>query len=150
MLSPATRSTKDYSEFNIHRIVLGFILLSIGGLIYLLFRPDSLVLFRFIDCINLSNFVAHIREFSSNASIPDFYIYALPDGLWITSYILIMTGIWTFPDVKQIAFCSLLPAIGLITEVGQYLRLVKGTPDYADAICYITPFLIYVLIRKHN
>lgn len=148
ILTSKSICTKTFPEFNINRIVCGIILLCIGGFMYLAFRPDSIVLFRLIDWLDLTYFISCIREFLSNIIIPEFIIYSIPDGLWISSYILIMTGIWTIPNSNQVLFCSFLPFIGFISEIGQYLGVVKGTPDYADLICYITPFLIYIVTRK--
>lgn len=137
-------------EFNTRRMALGILLLSIGGFIYIAFRPDSILLFRFIEILNLSNFTTCCREFFSNINIPEFIIYSLPDGLWTASYILIMTGIWKSPGANQVLFSAFLPFIGVISEIGQYFGIVKGTPDYADLICYIIPFLIYIVALKLN
>lgn len=123
-------------------------MLCIGGFIYIAFRPQSIYIFQYLDFLSLSDYVCLIREHFSDVSLPDFMIFALPDGLWIASYILIMISIWWKRSEKQqMIFCSILPVIGISSELGQYCGFVKGTADFADIVCYTVPFICYLLVK---
>lgn len=144
---PHIMVTNNNGIFRIINVSVGILILWIGGVIYVAFRPQSIYLFRYLDALTLSDYVLIVRKYFSNTVLPDFIIYALPDGLWITSYIFIMVGIWNVFNRQQLILCSILPVISILSELGQFCGIVKGTPDYADIVCYATPYICYLSIN---
>lgn len=126
-----------------------FLTLIIGSLIYVVFRSQTLLMFRWFEKCNLKNIIGGFRMMiEKNESIPDFIVYALPDGLWMFSYMSVILYLWN-NDLKKENFLWVfgLPIIAIASEIGQYFGLVKGTFDIMDLLLYLLggllPFYIY-------
>lgn len=136
---------------SIYRLILcgvGILLLSLGGGIYVSFRPTSLNLFKWFDKIQATPLITQIRLFCKDLPLPDFVVFALPDGLWIASYLLFIVAIWRSFCRWEFTFASFMPIIGIISELGQFVNLVPGTFDWMDLVCYATPFIVYIFLRS--
>lgn len=129
-------------------VILALLCLAIGGLIYLLFRSRTLLMFEFIPAALINTFDA-IHE---NLNIPcnqltSFAFYSLPDGLWTISYLIIMHLIWmkSVNNYKMIWIYS-LPVMLLVIEIFQILPSFPGTFDWLDIFCYTLPIIVSLLI----
>ncbi len=123
-----------------------FALLAAGGLIYLLYRPTTLLLFRIIDATGLASQVGQWRTAVQPCSLSDFTVYCLPNGLWAGAYVLaIDSACASRTAATRMAWAAVIPALGVISELLQIVGIVPGTPDWADALCYAAPYLIYIL-----
>lgn len=129
-------------------ITTAFLLFSLGGFIYIAFRSTSLRMFGWFDDLGLHEFYMIVRNLSSDIQIPEIVKYCIPDGLWTLSYILLMDVIWSSNLKRQILFCSIIPVIGGISEILQYFNLLKGTFDIVDLLCYLVPYVLYLLILR--
>ena len=100
--------------------------LIIGGLIYILFRTDSLVMFKWFAALSLDKPIEYLRDSTLTVKnhLPDWFLFSLPDGLWIFSYI-------TF-------------------ELGQLFNIVPGTFDAIDLIFYIAGAVFPLVFFKNN
>tara|TARA_B100001750_G_C15089089_1_gene389766 strand:- start:2 stop:430 length:429 start_codon:yes stop_codon:yes gene_type:complete len=126
----------------------------IGFFIYILFRPDKIIIFNWLDALGFSELISNLRGISpSNSKIPSWIIYNLPDGLWVYSLTALMLIIWqdTKDNKKYFWFFSPL-IISIMIEIGQYALIVPGTYDYMDIIlCLIaTPLPFLMLYKKNN
>lgn len=117
-----------------------------GGCIYFLFRSESLLMFKWAESLQLKESILRIRLQFASFQAPDFFIYALPDGLWSLSYILFIEALW-LGDKKSWIYASVVPAIGFLSEFFQLLGVIQGTFDKLDAIFYITPFIIFYGVK---
>ena len=123
-----------------------FALLAAGGLIYLLYRPTTLLLFRIIDATGLASQVGLWRTAVQPCSLSDFTVYCLPNGLWAGAYVLaIDSACASRPAATRMTWAAVIPALGVISELLQTVGIVPGTPDWGDALCYVAPYLIYIL-----
>ena len=113
-----------------------------GGSIYLLFRSETLLMFKWADALQLKDCILQIRQQFTSFQAPEIIIYALPDGLWSLSYILFIEAFW-FGEKKSWILASIIPAIGFLSELFQFCGLIQGTFDIWDAIFYISPFIIF-------
>lgn len=97
----------------------------IGGLIYIGFRIDTLLMFRWFRYLNISNWVDIYRNIVANIFLPEFFVYSLPNGLWAFSFIMFVS-IMTTGKIKNflIIFCILI-TIGF--EIFQNFEIVPGT-----------------------
>ena len=128
-------------------VTMALALFFFGGYIYIVFRPMSLYMFSWFHSINAMDAIEMIRFNPSFKTDSNFIIYSLPNGLWTVSYILIMDAIWA-PSIKmQIFFSSIIPIVGLSSELLQSVGVLKGTFDTKDLICYTLPYIVYVLIK---
>lgn len=116
------------------RFLLGiFLSLSIGILIYCLFRKQSILHFN-------TNF----------QNIPDWIIYNLPDGLWTYSFTSFNILIWKNEKSKAKRIWILLPLIiSLLFEVSQYI-LGFGTFDNKDIIWCICGYILSMIFYSRD
>ena len=100
--------------------------------------------------LGLSDSIDSLRYSVQHWNITEWVRYSLPDGLYCAAYILIIDAIWKNDNhlIKYIII-SLVPIVTIGSEILQYLRLVKGTFDVYDLICYSIPPIIY-LIYTYN
>lgn len=128
-------------------VTMAFILFIIGGYIYLVFRPMSLRMFSWFESIEIMDTIDMLRINPILKTDSSFIIYSLPNGLWATSYILIMDAIWA-PSIKmQILFGAIIPIVGILSELLQSAGILKGTFDTRDLLCYAIPYIGYVLLK---
>lgn len=127
-----------------------YIILTIGCLTYVLFRSDSLrMYFRFNKLFCLQA-IKSIREFTMEFVdvIPDWMLYSLPDGLWLSSCISLILIIWKNKITKGSLFWVFsMPIIAFLSEIGQFFNIIPGTFDWMDVAMYLLgtlfPLLIY-------
>jgi hypothetical protein len=131
--------------------ILSFLLLGIGGSIYLLFRPKTLLMFKWVESLGLSEYIDRLRDMVSNITLNHITLYSLPDGLWLASYIIVVNTIVSKSNKHNLLFWSfLLPLIAIIFELLQIPGIIPGVFDVFDLICYITPLIIYLIYLKHE
>ena len=145
----ATISTQmDMKSKNIYRLllVIAFLLITCGGLIYLAFRPKSLLLFQLVDTLCLIEWIDRLRNVYSTINIPIFVVYSLTAGLWTASYLLIMFYTTRRYHRKTRLKLSLpLPVSAVVLEIAQYFSLCPGTFDFIDLVCYLVPIIIFII-----
>ncbi|MSP70485.1 MAG: hypothetical protein EXR20_09445 [Bacteroidetes bacterium] len=127
--------------------------LLIGGLTYILFRADSLVMFRWFDTIGLGQTIKTARQLIGHSNLPAWTIFSLPNALWIFSFTSFMLIIWRDKFSRQSLFWIFIaPTIGLLSEVGQAFHFIRGTFDTTDLtlilIASILPFI--TTIKNQN
>lgn len=128
--------------------ILGMFLLLCGCLIYLLFRSETINICKWCSSLGGMN-IEQIRNNIHNYNLPDFVKYSLPDGLYCASYILIIDAIWHNEKPLNNLVVALIPLIAIANEVLQYFGMTKGTFDWYDIICYVTPLLLFYLISTN-
>ena len=129
-----------YSEW-----IIATILLLIGCTIYLLFRPQNLLMFKIIDGIGGMSNVVSLRMYINHNCFPDFIIYSLPAGLWTASYLMMMyLTTKGYTRKLRLMLALPLPITAIVLEFMQLLGLCIGTFDVYDLICYIIPQIVFV------
>lgn len=125
--------------------IAAFALIAIGGAIYIIYRPQSILIFRITDALGLASYVNSIRKLLLLFPLPNFVIYSLPAGLWTASYLVIMYCETAALDIKTRLMLSLpLPICAIILEFMQLVGWCAGTFDVCDIICYIIPLIIFI------
>lgn len=125
------------------RISASLFLLFLGGLIYLIFRTERLIMFRWVEYLNLSDIITNLQKISTLYILPDWFKYSLPDGLWIYSYTAILLEIWKKTITKQNVFWILsIPTTAVLSEFFQLLKILPGTFDLTDLTFYFVGILI--------
>lgn len=133
----------------IAEIVLSFVVLIIGGLIYVGYRDKSLLMFRWFEKLGISNEVDTFREFVNSGGIYGWVKYCLPDGLWLFAYMFLIGSIWgDSKSWRSYFFLYSLPICALISEMLQYFGLLPGTFDWIDIASYSFAILLYETIKN--
>ena len=141
-MSPATR----------HHILiaLSILLLVVGGMIYLLCRSETILLNRLVQAIGLGPCFEVPRAYMHERFPYAVWVYSLPAGLWAASYILMAH---TFSEGmtarSRLAYAAVIPLLGALSELLQWCDIVPGAFDLLDILCYITPYLLYLIIFKY-
>ena len=113
--------------------------LSVGGMIYVFFRPESIMMFKWFPFLSVIH--KQVRVFHTT-HIPDFLVYSIPDGLWLFSYILLIGVIWNFNYHRCFFLIMLLPVYAISHEILQLYHLVPGYFDILDFVVYVVATLV--------
>lgn len=141
----------EFKKQFICQSILSFILLGIGGSIYLLFRQKTLLMFKWVESLGLSEYIDRLRDMVSHITLNHITLYSLPDGLWLASYIIVVNIIVSKSNKHNLLFWSLLlPVIAIVFELLQIPEIIPGIFDVFDLICYIAPLIIYLIYLKHE
>lgn len=140
------------------QLIIGhFLTLLLGGMIYISFRSATLKMFDWFDTINLLDTISNFRVFTLPFSVdlPNWFLYSLPDGLWLFSYLSLLLFIWNNKISKQnMHWLLLLPILAISSEIGQFFGIVPGTFDIIDLIFYtagsVLPILFFTNLKPIN
>lgn len=122
--------------------------LLIGGLIYIGYRSETLLMFKWFECIGISDYIIHFRDICSKYNIPYFIKYSLPDGLWLLSYMMIIGTIWDNRNYTYYLFIYIIPFAAISMELIQIIFSSLGTFDILDILSYVMAIIIYQLTQR--
>ena len=125
--------------------IVALLLILTGGMIYVLYRPESLLLFRVTDSLGMTPLIDIVRSNTSKVMLPSFMINSLPAGLWTASYLMMMYITTKFHTRRIRLMLALpLPVMAIVLELMQFFGCCPGTFDLYDLICYIVPLFIFI------
>ncbi len=141
----------------IHRYVqntiVSLVALMIGVLIYFFARSEQLLVYDWIPGFSLiANSMKGAASDSGSLQFltnQTWFVYSLPDGLWLFSFTLIAMTIWqnVRKRIKGIVAISVL-LFALIHEIGQLADWFRGTFDLIDVITYFIFWCIATIYIK--
>lgn len=123
-------------------IFLATLCFMMGVSIYILWRDEHLLIHRILHSCHLHPILDGIRSQVANINLPEWVRFALPDGLWSMSYILTIDALVK----RDYLWTSVIPAIGILSELMQWIGWLPGTFDICDLLAYALPYLLYILI----
>ncbi len=127
------------------KLISGVTSLLVGALIYLLFRGKNLLGFMLLRRIGLEPWADRMRSYTADIRLPDVVVFSLPGGLWALGYILVIDSIFGNQSRStRIVWASVIPLLGVCSEVLQGVGLLPGVFSSWDLICYVLPFIIFV------
>lgn len=109
--------------------------LLLGGGIYVAYRSETLLMFDWFPMLKPCRAVLN-KTLVSNG-LPDWFLFSLPDGLWLLAYILTIGAIWNFHIEDSLALLLLMPVMAVGFEILQFFHLIKGTFDVCDLEFYL-------------
>lgn len=123
----------------------------LGGFIYIIFRTERLIMFRWFEHLGLSTEINRIKSFRNIYPFSDWVIYSLPDGLWMFSYVALSLEIWKFSITCQNIFWIFsLPVAAVLSELLQLFNMIPGTFDLIDITFYLLGSIIPYYMSKNN
>jgi len=135
-------------KYRAAKVMLSLVILLLGGLIYVIFRDKSLLMFDWFNTIGISNEVDGLRNLFQGEGIYGWVKYSLPDGLWIFSYMFIVDAIWDHErNIVSMIFLWGLAILALLSECFQYFELIPGVFDWIDMASYILAISIFLIIK---
>ena len=112
-----------------------FLPIAFGAFIYLSWRSTRLKAFGWFEAWGLKDWIVHLRAalHGWDDTLPDWFLYSLPDGLWCYAATAFFSRKWADQDNAWAwAWTLLAPALGCGGEIGQIVGIVPGTFDWWD------------------
>ena len=130
------------------QIIMSLGILFFGGLIYIIYRDKSLLMFDWFNAIGINNQIDSLRSLFQGEGIYGWVKYSLPDGLWIFSYMFLVDAIW---DGKTNSISNLflwcLPIVAVLSECLQCFGVFPGVFDWMDMASYIFAIILFLIIK---
>ena len=135
-------------KYRAAKVMLSLVILLLGGLIYVIFRDKSLLMFDWFNTIGINNEVDGFRRLFQGEGIYGWVKYSLPAGLWLFAYMYLVDVIWNgAKSISSYIFIYSLPFFALLSEFFQYFGLVSGVFDWIDVLSYMFAILLYIFIK---
>lgn len=135
-------------KYRVAKVIISLVILLLGGLVYVIYRDKSLLMFNWFDSIGISNEIDWLRKVFQWEGIYGWVKYSLPDGLWIFSYMFLVDAIW---DGKRNAISNLylwsLPIVAVLSECLQCFGVLPGVFDWVDMTSYIFAIILFLIIK---
>ena len=131
------------------KIIAGFIFLIFGSYLYVKFRSETLLMFKWAENFGLNYIINSIRGSSSvlNSHQMKYVIFSAPFGMWVISFCCFIGAIWhNDRSVAAIIWRLFVPAIAISSELLQFVGLLPGTYDTNDLLVLIVSTIIGVTI----
>lgn len=107
------------------------------------------MVFDWIKKIGLYDLVFEIRQVTQPMKniLPDWFLFSLPDSLWVYSSTFFMLLIWyNSKRIEKFFWIPLGAILGIGGELSQSIKIIPGTFDINDllfcSVAAITPILI--------
>lgn len=123
-----------------------------GGVIYLLWRPDSIILFRWIEWLGVYDHLQVARSAVRGVKLPYWLLYNYPNGAWTYAFTATLALIWADARPAKKVIYLLIPLFsGLLLEWGQFLSIYPGTYCRGDVIAhFVGAFWGYMVITTRR
>ena len=123
----------------------------LGGLIYLLFRPSTVVFFRWLEPLQLGGLIHMARAAAEPVSplVPGFMVYSLPALLWTFSFAYAVGRLWAGDSrwIRAIMLALVLAASASF-EIAQAMGWLSGVFDTDDLLATLAGFVLSVFFNE--
>jgi len=121
----------------------------LGAMIYILFRQNTLFVFKWIHYLSLDKIVVLLRSLVKGIKIDNWILYSLSDGIWVYSGTSLLLVIWKYQWNKQSIIWIGFPFfISIIAELMQLFGFLRGTFCLVDTIIIIISFILALFIHR--
>lgn len=134
-----------------HILLFSIIPVFISGLIYVFSRPESLVVFKWLDFFGFIEIATAGRKFFSlNEILPDWIIYNTPALIWSFSFSMVLGVIWNYDlRIRNILFFMVPAILGAISEILQKMAIIPGVYDGIDLSLYFIGSLVSIPLLRY-
>ncbi|MDB4488911.1 hypothetical protein N9017_02220 [Akkermansiaceae bacterium] len=131
------------------KTVLGIVSIAVGGIIYIIWREQSLLMFEWFDLIGLSYFIGSIRYFGTLIGYPpEWVVFSLPNALWVLGGFLLFFSIWEKESFERNIWLVLFSTIAIGSEIAQLIGFIPGTYDSVDMFLMCVVITLAISINK--
>ena len=135
------------------KIMASFGGMLMGGLLYIVSRSESLLMFRWFDMLGIQDEVRALRFWTHPYlnSLPHWVYFSLPQALWYFSGLLAFELIWgTDASIFQQrrAWICVFSVLALTLEFGQFFDIVPGRFDLLDLALLLVAWVVAAAISS--
>jgi hypothetical protein len=126
-----------------------YLILGVG--IYVFFRSSQVYFNKWLLNQKLGFDLQWMRTYTFPLGnfLPDWFLYSLPDALWMISLCTFTHNIWkNEPKVYLLFWSMITPTIALTWEIAQGLKFINGTFDWVDILFYLIVTAIIMIKLK--
>ena len=132
-------------------LIMVLLCMSLGAVIYFITRSEGIYLNQWLSQFNNGKVLFFFQSLLTNAQLPDWVIYSLPDALWMFCLVTIILILWDFRLNKHSMLWVFLAACtGIFFEVFQGLGFVRGTFDWTDLLFIVLAVFIPLLFTRNK
>lgn len=128
--------------------------LATGSILYICFRPKSLLMFQWAEAIGAGEGVNFAREATNDLAqrLSGWATYSLPFALWVLSYMLAIGAVWEGSrSPAKLAWLGIVPAMAIGSEVAQAAQLIPGNFDWIDlSLLVIASMIGAIAANRHG
>jgi len=131
------------------KIFFGFIFLFIGSYLYLKFRSETLLMFKWAENLGFDFIVSSIRRSFEGLNLyqMNYFVFSAPYGLWVISFCCFIGAIWhKESSVSAIIWRLFVPVIAISSEILQFVGFLPGTYDINDLLVLFVSTIIGLII----
>ncbi|MBI34439.1 MAG: hypothetical protein CMP67_03645 [Flavobacteriales bacterium] len=110
--------------------------LFIAAVMYLLLRPADTAIYQLISSLDGEKVISGVRDLINVSSLPEWFVYSLPGGLWLLAFQNTITWIKRFKGKWLVCWVLFASMLGVGLEVLQALHLTDGVFDWMDVLLY--------------
>lgn len=113
---------------------VGSLSVFLGGMIYISWRENSLLMFRWAQIFHMDNVVENLRELLRlfSGTMPAWFYYSLPNALWLFGGLTLLGALWGRDKMGAIFWCFTFCLLAFGAEFCQLLGFLPGTFDCVD------------------
>lgn len=139
---------KTTTKCQILTAALGIMAIILGGGLYVFYRSKSLPLFDWVRAIGIYDWVLSVRPAEN---VNSWLVSSLPDGLWLLSYMLLMSALCRFHVRESMLYSAPLIVVAFVSEFLQISDRIDGTFDMVDLLCYMAAVALgFVYVKVIN
>jgi len=110
---------------------------------YLGFRDTNTPIYHWVIRLGFENEIGYLRNSFQGIYLPDWFIYSVPDGLWMFAFVMSVLSIWDFKLNKTTGKWVISAVIiGIGFELMQSVVKGLGVFDWKDLLIMILSIII--------
>jgi len=121
---------------NYYSILIALLPLFFGGLIYICYRSENVLLFSWMRYFNINYTLLRLLNPKNNVFV-QFIIFSLPNGLWVLSGLLLLQVLLINEKKLLFLYSIIFIIVSIVIEISQLYSLLSGTFDIIDLITII-------------
>lgn len=117
--------------------------LALGSLIYLFYRPTTLLIFTWLDLVPFIKKNILVCRDTLHYPLNSFIVFSLPTGLWSYAAHFSIFQIWKGDkSICRYIWISVFILMVYFSEIGQGIGIIRGTFDLQDLFVLVCSTLI--------
>ena len=107
--------------------IIGSVSIIIGGMIYVLWREQTLLMFSWFNSMGVMDAIEAMRYSASpyHSIVPKWIYFSLPNAMWLLGGTLLFSSIWKDHVYERYFWMTLFSIIAIGSELGQLTDFIN-------------------------